>query len=239
MTAFTVFPAIDLRKGKVVRLAQGDPEKQTVYGQDPAQVAHRWLAAGAEWLHVVDLDGAFGDPGQENREALAAILKTDARVQFGGGLRTLDQAEQALSSGVSRLILGTRAAESPELVREAIARFGADRVGVGIDVREGRVQVRGWTKDSGLDSQELAKQLYVLGARTIVHTDITRDGMGRGLNVEASEELSEAIGLRVIASGGVVSLDDVRRARQAGLKGVIIGRALYEGQISLGEALEC
>lgn len=239
MTAFTVFPAIDLRRGKVVRLAQGDPEQQTVYGQDPAQVAHRWLAAGAEWLHVVDLDGAFGDPGQGNLEALTAILKTDARVQFGGGLRTLDQAEQALSSGVSRLILGTRAAESPELVREAIARFGADRVGVGIDVREGRVQVRGWTKDSGLDSQELAKQLYELGARTIVHTDITRDGMGRGLNVEASEELSEAIGLRVIASGGVVSLDDVRRARQAGLKGVIIGRALYEGQISLREALEC
>jgi len=239
MTAFTVFPAIDLRKGKVVRLTQGDPEKQTIYGQDPARVAHRWLAAGAEWLHVVDLDGAFGDPGQGNREALAVILKTNARVQFGGGLRTLDQAEQALSSGVSRLILGTRAAESPELVEEAIARFGADRVGVGIDVREGRVQVRGWTKDSGLDSQELAKQLYEVGARTIVHTDITRDGMGRGLNVEASKELSEAIGLRVIASGGVASLDDVRRARQAGLRGVIIGRALYEGQISLREALEC
>lgn len=239
MTPFTVFPAIDLRRGKVVRLAQGDPEQQTVYGQDPARVALRWLEAGADWIHVVDLDGAFGDPGQANRKALAAILKTNARVQFGGGLRSLDHAERALSSGVRRLILGTRAAESPELVQEAIARFGSDRVGVGIDVREGHVQVRGWTQDSGLNSRELAKQLYDVGARTVVHTDITRDGMGRGLNVRASRELSEAIGLRVIASGGVVSLDDVRRARQAGLRGVIIGRALYEGQISLQEALQC
>ncbi|MCZ6530076.1 MAG: 1-(5-phosphoribosyl)-5-[(5-phosphoribosylamino)methylideneamino]imidazole-4-carboxamide isomerase [Chloroflexi bacterium] len=239
MTLFTVFPAIDLRMGKVVRLAQGDPEQQTVYGQDPARVAARWLAAGADWLHVVDLDGAFGDSGRGNRAALAAILRTNARVQFGGGLRTLGQIEQALSSGVKRLILGTSAAESPELVREAIARFGSDRVGVGIDVREGRVQVRGWTQDSGLDSQELAKQLYEIGARTVVHTDITRDGMGRGLNVDASRELSKAIDLHVIASGGVVSLDDVRRARQAGLRGVIIGRALYEGQISLQEALRC
>jgi len=239
MTPFTVFPAIDLRKGKVVRLAQGDPEQQTVYGQDPARVALRWLEAGANWIHVVDLDGAFGDPGRGNQEALAAILKTGAQVQFGGGLRTLDQAEQALSLGVGRLILGTRAAESPELVREAITRFGADRVGIGIDVRAGRVQVRGWTQDSGLEGRELAKQLYEVGARTIVHTDISRDGMSRGLNVEASKELSEAIDMQVIASGGVVSLDDVRGARQAGLHGVVIGRALYEGQISLREALEC
>ena len=239
MTPFTVFPAIDLRMGKVVRLAQGDPEQQTVYGQDPARVATRWLAAGADWLHVVDLDGAFGDSGRGNREALAAILSTDARIQFGGGLRTLGQIGQALSSGVKRLILGTSAAESPELVQEAIARFGSDRIGVGIDVREGRVQVRGWTQDSGLDSQELAKQLYEIGARTVVHTDIARDGMGRGLNVDASRDLSEATGLSVIASGGVASVEDVKQARQAGLRGVIIGRALYEGQISLPEALRC
>ena len=146
MTDVAVFPAIDLRRGEVVRLAQGDPEQQTVYGQDPARVAHRWLAAGAEWLHVVDLDGAFGDPGQANREALAAILKTNARVQFGGGLRTLDQAEPALSSGVSRLILGTRAAEPPDFVGEAVARVGAGRVGVGVAGREGRAPVRGWPR---------------------------------------------------------------------------------------------
>jgi phosphoribosylformimino-5-aminoimidazole carboxamide ribotide isomerase len=239
MTSFTIYPAIDLRKGKVVRLAQGDPEQETVYGEDPEQTAIRWVAEGADWLHVVDLDGAFGDSGQGNRKALAAILTTNAQVQFGGGIRTIEQAEQALSFGVGRLVLGTSAVESPELLQESIARFGSDRIGVGIDVRDGQVQVRGWTQDSGLGSQELAKQLYEIGARTFVHTDITRDGMGRGLNVEASRQLSEAIGLRVIASGGVVSLDDVRRARKAGLGGVIIGRALYEEQISLKEALRC
>lgn len=239
MPPFTVFPAIDLKNGKVVRLAQGDPQRQTVYGQEPGQVAAAWLAVGAAWLHVVDLDAAFGKATGANREAMAEILRTKAAVQFGGGIRSLGDVEQALSLGLGRVILGTIAAESPELVGEAVDQFGSERVGVGIDVREGRIRVRGWTRDSGIDTEALAKRLYQMGVRTVVHTDISRDGMGRGLNVEASRRLAEATGLQVIASGGVASLTEVRRARQAGLRGVIIGRALYEGKISLSEALRC
>ncbi len=239
MPPFTVFPAIDLKNGKVVRLAQGDPQRQTVYGQEPGQVAATWLAGGAAWLHVVDLDAAFGEATGANREAMVEILRTKAAVQFGGGIRSLGDVEHALSLGLGRVILGTIAAESPELVGEAVDRFGSERVGVGIDVRDGRVQVRGWTQDSGIDTEELAKRLYQVGVRTVVHTDIIRDGLSRGLNVEASSRIAEATGLEVIASGGVASLEDVHRARHAGLRGVIIGRALYEGKISLSEALRC
>ena len=239
MTQFTVFPAIDLRAGKVVRLAQGDPQRQTVYGSDPAQVATQWQAAGATWIHVVNLDGALGDSGRASRRALTAILGTDVHVQFGGGVRTLSEVERVLTLGIRRLILGTAAAESPQLLQQAIARFGAERVGVGIDVRNEKVQVRGWTQDSGLEPLELTERLYKLGVRTVVHTDIARDGLGEGLNVAASQFLADTTGVQVIASGGVGSLDDVRQARQAGLRGVIIGRALYEGQFSLPEALLC
>jgi phosphoribosylformimino-5-aminoimidazole carboxamide ribotide isomerase len=239
MPPFTVFPAIDLRDGKVVRLAQGDPQRQTVYGQDPEQVAARWLAAGASWLHVVDLDAAFGEATGANRAAMSEILRTKAAIQFGGGIRSLGDIEQALSLGLERVILGTIAAESPELVQEAVDRFGSERVGVGIDERYGRVRVRGWTQDSGFDTKVLAMRLYEMGVRIVVHTDISRDGLGRGLNVEASRRLAEATGIQVIGSGGVASLSEVRLARQAGLRGVIIGRALYEGKISRSEALKC
>ena len=239
MPPFTVFPAIDLRDGKVVRLVQGDLQRQTVYGQEPEQVAAAWLAAGATWLHVVDLDAAFGEATSANREAIAEILQTQASIQLGGGIRSLGDVEQALALGLERVILGTIAAESPELVREAVDRFGSERVGVGIDERHGRVQVRGWTQDSGFDTKVLAMRLHEMGVRIVVHTDISRDGLGRGLNVEASRRLAEATGIQVIGSGGVASLTDVRLARQSGLRGVIIGRALYEGKISLSEALEC
>ena len=180
MTQFTVFPAIDLRAGKVVRLAQGDPQRQTVYGSDPAQVATQWQAAGATWIHVVNLDGALGDSGRASHRALTAILGTDVHVQFGGGVRTLSEVERVLTLGIRRLILGTAAAESPQLLQQAIARFGAERVGVGIDVRNEKVQVRGWTQDSGLEPLELTERLYKLGVRTVVHTDIARDGLGEG-----------------------------------------------------------
>lgn len=236
---FTVFPAIDLRHGKVVRLAQGDPARQTVYGDDPAAVARQWLAGGASWLHVVNLDGAFGERGRANQAALRAILESGARVQFGGGLRTFDELQQALDSGVRRVILGTAAVENPPLVREALAHFGPERVGAGIDARDGRVRVRGWVGDSGTDPLTLARQLCDAGVTTVVFTNIARDGVGRGVDVAASRRLAEESGLAVIASGGVASLDDVRAVRAAGLPGVIVGRALYEGQISLMEALAC
>lgn len=245
MGSFTVYPAIDLRAGRVVRLSQGDPARQTVYGDDPGEVARQWCAAGARWLHVVNLDGAFGDRDAENQKALAAILEAvstsggGGAVQLGGGLRSLDDVAHVLSLGVGRAILGTVAIEAPKLVGEAVVRFGADRIAVGIDVREDQVRVRGWTKQTQLDPVTLGKELYHLGVRTVVFTNIARDGVGGGVDVAATQRLEEATGLRVIASGGVASLADVRHVKAAGLSGVIIGRALYEGQIDLKEALRC
>lgn len=239
MSIFTVYPAIDLRRGKVVRLQEGDPHRQTAYSDAPAEVAARWRAAGATWLHVVDLDAAFGEDVAANRRALAAILRTGGRVQFGGGVRTLDDMAGLLDLGVSRVVLGTAAVENPDLVAGALARFGPEAVAVAIDARDGRVRTRGWQAESGLDAMVFACRLAALGLRTAIHTDIARDGLGTGVNVAAGRALAEASGLDVIASGGVASLADVRAVRDAGLSGVIIGRALYEGQIDLREALRC
>jgi phosphoribosylformimino-5-aminoimidazole carboxamide ribotide isomerase len=237
MAEFVVYPAIDMRSGKVVRLAQGDLARQTIYGDDPAAVARRWLGQGAQWLHVVNLDGSFGEAGAANAAALERIVATGARVQLGGGMRTLADIERALDLGVARAIIGTAAVENPELVREAIARFGPQHVGGGIDARDGRVRVRGWLEDTGVDVAVLADQLREAGVTTIVFTDIARDGVGAGVNVAATRALADATGLQIIASGGVASADDVRRVRAAGLAGVIIGRALYEGQVDLREIL--
>ncbi len=242
MSPFTVYPAIDLRAGKVVRLVQGDPARQTVYDDNPAKIARQWLAAGASWLHVVNLDGAFGHQDTNNLQALNAILAAVAgrgHVQFGGGLRSLDDIERVLSLEAGRVILGTAAIESPDMVAEAIARFGAEKIGVGIDARDHQVQVRGWVRAAGIDPITLGKELARLKVRTAVYTNIARDGVGSGVDVAASQRLAEETGLSVIAAGGVASLADVQRVREAGLSGVIIGRALYEGQVSLEEALQC
>jgi len=239
MDAFTVYPAIDLRGGKVVRLAQGDPNRQTVYADDPAGVARSWLREGAAWLHVVNLDGAFGESGEANAKVLREILSAGARVQFGGGLREIADIERVLAWGVARVILGTIAVENLDRVLEALDRFGAESVGVGIDAREGRVRVRGWEQDAGVDAIALGNRLRDLGATTVVFTDISRDGIGAGVNVDSTRRLADATGLSVIASGGVASIDDVRRVREAGLAGVIVGRALYEGRIELAQALKC
>ncbi|MFQ5615282.1 MAG: 1-(5-phosphoribosyl)-5-[(5-phosphoribosylamino)methylideneamino]imidazole-4-carboxamide isomerase [Anaerolineales bacterium] len=240
MTTFTIYPAIDLRAGKVVRLAQGDPARQTVYGNDPGETARRWRDAGAAWLHIVNLDGAFGDQDSANREALRAILEAvspPVKVQLGGGLRTLADIETTLDLGVNRVILGTAAIENPDLVAEAIQKYGADKIGVGIDARDGRVRVRGWVRKTSVAPVSLGKNLRKRGLQTVVFTNIARDGVGSGVDVETTRQLAEATGLSVIASGGVASPDDVRQVRQAGLSGVIIGRALYEGQINLIDLL--
>lgn len=239
MSIFTVYPAIDLRGGKVVRLQAGDPNRQTAYSDDPAEVAARWRAAGAAWLHVVDLDAALGEDAAANRRALRAILRSGGQVQFGGGVRTADAVAGLLDLGVSRVVLGTAAVDDPGLVAEVLARFGPQTVAAAIDARDGRVRTRGWQSESGLDAIAFACALAALGLRTAIHTDIARDGLGTGVNVAASLVLAEASGLDVIASGGVASLADVIAVRNAGLSGVIIGRALYEGQIDLGEALRC
>ncbi|MFL5801879.1 MAG: 1-(5-phosphoribosyl)-5-[(5-phosphoribosylamino)methylideneamino]imidazole-4-carboxamide isomerase [Roseiflexaceae bacterium] len=238
MTEFIVYPAIDLRGGKVVRLAQGDLARQTVYSDDPAATAQRWLDAGATWLHVVNLDGSFGEAGVANAHALEQIVATGAQVQLGGGMRSLTDIERVIALGVARAIIGTAAVENPELVPTAITRFGAQRIGAGIDARDGRVRVRGWLADTGIDTITLGAQMRAAGVELAVFTDVGRDGIGTGVNVEATIALAQATGLRVIASGGVATAADVWRVRDVGLAGVIIGRALYEGQIDLREVLD-
>jgi len=235
--SFTIYPAIDLRGGKVVRLKEGDPARLTAYSADPAETARRWLNAGASWLHVVNLDGAFGENDTANRLALETILKLGAQVQFGGGMRSLAAIEHAIELGVSRVVLGTLAIEQPDIVAEVLGKFGAEKIAVGIDARDGLVRVRGWKEGSGIAATDLALQMQALGLRTVIFTDVSRDGLGSGLNIPSTRELAETSGLAVIASGGVHTLEDVIAAREANLAGVIIGRALYEGTIDLKETL--
>ncbi|HDQ73646.1 MAG TPA: 1-(5-phosphoribosyl)-5-[(5-phosphoribosylamino)methylideneamino]imidazole-4-carboxamide isomerase [Chloroflexi bacterium] len=235
---WTFYPAIVLRRGRVVRLRQGDPDRETAYADDPARVGERWREAGAGWLHVVNLDGAFGERGNENRKALETILAVGARVQFGGGLRRMADVRQILDLGVRRVVLGTAAVKDPALVEAVLAAFGPERVAVGIDARRGQVQTHGWQEAAAVTPRQLARQWAGRGVRWVVFTDVARDGMGSGLNLEATVELARETGLNIIASGGVASLDDVRATYRAGLSGVIIGRALYEGHVSLREALQ-
>jgi phosphoribosylformimino-5-aminoimidazole carboxamide ribotide isomerase len=232
-----IYPAIDLRAGKVVRLKEGDPERMTSYSDDPTEMARRWLGMGATWLHVVNLDGAFGESDNANRAALEAILKLGAQVQFGGGMRSIDAIENAIALGVSRVVLGTISIEQPKVVEDALRKFGAEKIAVGIDARDGLVRVRGWKDNSGISATDLALQMRTVGLGTVIFTDIRRDGLGSGLNIPSTRELADVSGLDVIASGGVHTLDDVMAAHDANLAGVIIGRALYEGTINLEEAL--
>jgi phosphoribosylformimino-5-aminoimidazole carboxamide ribotide isomerase len=242
MSTFTLYPALDLRAGKVVRLQEGDPGRQTKYSDDPAATARLWLEAGARWLHVVNLDGAFGESDSANQAALGRILdlttQAGARIQFGGGIRSTDMIKRVLDLGVNRVVLGTIAVEQPQLVDNALREFGAACVAVGIDARDGLVRVRGWQAESGVQAMELALQMRSLGVRTLVFTDISRDGLGSGLNISSTRALADSSGLDVIASGGAHTLNDVVAARQADLAGVIIGRALYEGTIDLSGALK-
>jgi phosphoribosylformimino-5-aminoimidazole carboxamide ribotide isomerase len=234
---FIVFPAIDLRHGKVVRLAQGDPDRQTVYSDNPRAVAEHWQAEGAQWLHVVNLDGAFGESSVINHQSLLSLSSTGLLIQFGGGLRDEASLRSAFEAGAARVVLGTAALENPALVAWALREYGPERVAVGIDARNGRVRVRGWAEASAVTALELGQRLRAQGVEWCIFTDVARDGVGAGVNVAASVELAHATGLRVIASGGVAGVEDVRRVREAGLAGVIIGRALYENKFRLREVL--
>jgi phosphoribosylformimino-5-aminoimidazole carboxamide ribotide isomerase len=236
-----IYPAIDLRNGQVVRLKYGDPTQQTVFEHDPLQVARRWAGAGAAWLHVVNLDGAFGDDAgaaARNRTWLKPLCDTGLRVQFGGGLRSLADIEAALSLGVERVILGTLAIEQPTIVPEAISMFGAEHILVGLDARDGQIKTRGWQMDGGIDVISIGRQLRSSGVEIVVHTDIGRDGVLSGVNAPASIALARATGLKVIASGGVNSIEEVLGLKNTPeIEGVIIGRALYTGAIKLRELL--
>ena len=240
-----VFPAIDLRQGRCVRLRQGRAEDETVYDDDPAAVARRWVAQEAEWLHVVNLDGAFGQAAsqpsrpinmQRLEEIHAAVPETP--IQFGGGVRSLLDIQTALGLGAARVILGTVAVQNPDLVTEAIGRFGAERIIIGIDARDGQVATHGWLETSEVTAVTLGRAMRARGVLRAVYTDIARDGMLTGVNVEVTTLLARETGLAVIASGGVASLEDLRRLGAKGnIEGVIIGQALYSGALSLRDAI--
>jgi phosphoribosylformimino-5-aminoimidazole carboxamide ribotide isomerase len=234
-----LFPAIDIRNGRCVRLTEGKFECETVFAEDPAEMAVRWADAGAEYLHVVDLDGALAGQSS-NTEVIKRILaKVKMPVQVGGGIRTLANIENMLALGVTRVILGSVAVRDPELVREACQKFPGQVV-VGIDAKNGEVAVEGWGIGGGIGAIELAKKMAAVGVEHIIFTDISRDGMLSGVNVEATAELAKASGVKVIASGGVSSLADIK-ALQAhaadGIEGCIIGKAIYTGALDLKEAL--
>ncbi|MEP0761650.1 MAG: 1-(5-phosphoribosyl)-5-[(5-phosphoribosylamino)methylideneamino]imidazole-4-carboxamide isomerase [Chloroflexota bacterium] len=232
-----VYPAIDLRRGRVVRLKYGDPAQETVHGDDPVAVAERWRAAGAAWLHVVNLDGALGEATLA-LDALRAIAGVGLAVQFGGGLRTLDDAARALDAGAARVVLGTLAVQQPDAAGEAVTRFGAQAVTVALDARGGRVATHGWQGVSAWTPAELGAVFARMGVIHALYTDVSRDGDLSGVNVEGTAALARATGLAVIASGGVASLEDVRRLRATGaVAGVVIGQALYTGALALEDAL--
>lgn len=234
-STFTIFPAIDLRGGQVVRLREGDPARQTSYSTDPAAAARRWITAGAHWLHVVNLDGAFGEASSANQQALVAILgvavPAGVPVQFGGGLRSTESIQAALEKGVTRVVLGTVIVERPEVLAGALNRWGAERIAASLDARDGRVAARGWQSPTELLAVDLARALQAQGLHWLVFTDIARDGLQTGLNLPATLELARESRLGVIASGGVSRIEDVEEARTAGLAGAIVGRALYEGSV--------
>jgi len=234
-----LFPAIDLKDGACVRLAQGDMNRATVYETDPAAQARRFADIGFPWLHMVDLNGAF-EGRSVNGAAVDAILDaTDMKVQLGGGIRDMTAIEGWLGRGVARVILGTVALRDPDLVREA-ARAFPDRVAVGIDARDGRVAVEGWAEQSDIEVLDLARQFDDAGVAAIIFTDIARDGVMTGPNVAATADLARALTTAVIASGGVSCLDDLRALKDvadAGIAGVISGRALYDGRLDAAEAL--
>jgi phosphoribosylformimino-5-aminoimidazole carboxamide ribotide isomerase len=234
-----ILPAIDLKGGKCVRLVRGDMAAETVYGDDPVAMGRRWVDEGAQYLHVVDLDGAVsGQP--MNGEAIAALCRAlPIPVEVGGGVRTVERARELIALGVDRVIFGTAALANPNVVRQASASFPG-RIAVGIDARGGMVATQGWTETSATPAIELAHQVEALGASRIIYTDISRDGTQQGVNVEATKKIAEAVGIPVTASGGIGSLDDIVALRDcgaAGIDSVIVGRALYTGAVKLGDAI--
>ena len=234
-----IYPAIDIRGGRCVRLTEGRFDAETVFADDPTEMALKWAGLGAEFLHLVDLDGALAGEGK-NVPVIQRILKSvSIPVQLGGGIRNLETIEKLLELGVTRLILGSAAVKNPELVAEACKKYPG-HIAVGIDAKNGEVAIEGWGLGSGVAATELAKKMASFGVETIIYTDISRDGMLSGVNVEATAALARACGVPIIASGGVASLDDIRRVKAVegdGVQGCIIGKAIYTGAVDLKEAL--
>lgn len=233
-----IFPAIDIKEGKVVRLRQGDPNQKTVYGDNPLEVAQRWQAQGATHLHMVNLDGALDDAAQV-WSIVEAVAKLGLTIQFGGGLRQANHVQQAIDSGVSRAVLGTVAVEQPELVKDLAVRHGADSIVVALDAKHGKVATHGWQTESEWTAIDLGNAMRELGVQHALYTDISRDGELEGVNIEATQQLARETGLQVIASGGLRSIQDVQALKAGGVvAGVILGKALYEGMIDLSAAIQ-
>ncbi len=244
-----IYAAIDLKDGKCVRLTQGNPDAETIYNEDPAAVAEMWAAAGVDWLHVINLDGAFGDQEKaaKNIDALQAILdRIETPVQFGGGLRSPEDIEQALNMGVSRVIIGSMAVDRPRQMLDVLAQYGPEQVVLGLDVRDGKVATHGWRQLVQTDAIQLAQLILTAGLTHVIYTDISRDGMLSGVNLEAAVALAQTgrpaagPGFKVIVSGGVGGIEDVRRVKAVeaeGIEGLVIGKALYTGAVDLAEAL--
>lgn len=236
-----VIPAIDLRHGQCVRLYQGRADQETVFNNDPVAVARDWEARGASWIHIVDLDGAFSGRPQ-NLDVIAAIVKAvTVPVQLGGGIRTWETIDSLLTLGVSRVILGTVAATDPELVSRACQSFG-EGIMVGIDAKQGKVAIAGWETTIEKNAVDMAREIKNLGVTRILYTDTGRDGTLEGANFETTREMALASGVKVIAAGGVASLDDIKKLKPLeplGVEGVILGKSLYTGAIKLEDALAC
>lgn len=233
-----IIPAIDIKDGQCVRLYQGDMDQETVYFSSPVDAAKHWVDHGAEWLHVVDLNGAVEGRPVHQQEVAEICMGFGVPVQLGGGLRSLDAVEAALALGVERVILGTAAYENPDFLRDACDKFPG-KIVVGIDARDGKVAVKGWKETTSTDAVELALRCEAGGASRIIYTDISRDGTRQGVNIEETRRVALAVKIPVIASGGVATLDDIRRLKELqsdGVEAVIIGRALYSGAFTLREA---
>jgi phosphoribosylformimino-5-aminoimidazole carboxamide ribotide isomerase len=235
-----VIPAIDLKNGSCVRLLQGRKSEMTVYNEDPLAVAREFVASGAEMIHVVDLDGAFNEAGSRNRAVVREIVEAvDVPIEFGGGIRTIEDVRQLGEAGIARVVVGTVAAEKPEMLVQFVDQFSS-KICVGIDARDGRVMTRGWETSTPLLATDLARLVAECGVERIIYTDIARDGTLVGPNIEQTLAVAEAANVRVTASGGVSSLDDIKRLRNAGderVDSVIVGKALYEGKFRLEEAI--
>lgn len=234
-----IYPAIDIRGGKAVRLYKGDFAQETVFGE-PAEMAKKWEAAGGEFLHLVDLDGARAGKSMNLDVVKEIIAAVNIPVELGGGIRTMANIDEVLAAGVQRVILGSVAAKNPALVKEACAKYG-DRVVVGIDAKDGIVAVDGWEVSGDVEVTVLAKEMAKAGVKTIIYTDISRDGTLEGVNVEATAQLARESGIKIVASGGVKSIDDVKALlpyEKEGIEGVIVGKSIYMGTLDLTEAVK-
>jgi phosphoribosylformimino-5-aminoimidazole carboxamide ribotide isomerase len=232
-----IYPAIDIIDGKCVRLTQGKFDQVDVYGDDLVEIALKWKQAGAKWLHMVDLDGARGRKNSNPEKIKEVALVTGLLIEVGGGIRDMNSLENVLKNGVSRAIIGTAAVKNPDFLKEAIKEFG-DKVAVGIDAKDGLVAIDGWESKSSLQAVEFARHIEAMGVKTIIYTDISRDGMMMGPNLKAMQTMKNAVAMEVIASGGVSSIEDLQQLRSIGMPGAIVGKALYNGAINLKDAFE-